>query len=121
MAPLPEENNTVFEEVPSAEPEPKVDTEEEEAGWAEVLTVLAEEGWKVALETGREVMGRLLREEETRAVEYDDNYASLNGGAIVLRKSSQKIHNAQAILEDSSEKYLYSDAKLPIEIVVALK
>jgi hypothetical protein len=54
-------------------------------------------------------------------VAYDDNYASLNGGAIIIRKSSHRIHNAQAILEDSSEKYLYSDEQLPIEVVIALK
>lgn len=63
----------------------------------------------------------MLREEEGRPVEYDDNYASLNGGAIILRKSSNRIHNAQAILEDSPEKYLYSEEKLPIEVVIALK
>jgi hypothetical protein len=66
-------------------------------------------------------MARLLREVEVEEVSYDNNYASLNGGAILLRKSSQRIHKAEAILEDSSDKYLYSDEQLPIEVVIALK
>jgi hypothetical protein len=47
-------------------------------------------------------------------VVYDDNFAGLNQGALILKKSSNLIHSAQAILEDSSDHYLYTDAPLPI-------
>jgi hypothetical protein len=95
--------------------------DEAEHGWSEVLMVMAEEAWKVGLEMWKEWVAYLLREDEIQEVSYADNYASLNGGAIVIRKSSQRIHKAESILEDSSDKYLCTDEKLPIEVIIALK
>jgi len=40
---------------------------------------------------------------------------------MILRLSSNKIKAAQSILEYNSDRYLYTDEVLPLEIVIALK
>ena len=40
---------------------------------------------------------------------------------MILRISSNKIKSAQALLDDNNDKYMYTNEKLPIEIVIALK
>lgn len=89
---------------------------------SEIAYVVIDQFSKMVEEASSTIISSLIYEQEdSQAVEYDDNFASLNGGAIILRKSSRKIHKAEAILEDNNEKYLYSDEKLPIEIIIALK
>lgn len=51
---------------------------------------------------------------------YENNYASLNGGAKIIMKSSAKIKSINSILDDSVDKYMYTEEKLPIKIVIGL-
>jgi len=45
----------------------------------------------------------------------------MDGGAMILRLSSNKIKAAHSILDYNNDKYLYTDETLPFEIVIALK
>ena len=58
---------------------------------------------------------------ETRPVFIPENFASSMGGAQIIMKSSSKIYSAYSILEENQDNYLYSDEKLPIEIIICLK
>ena len=40
---------------------------------------------------------------------------------MVLKKSSLKIRSSQAILDDNMDHYMYTDEKMPLEIIIALK
>lgn len=51
---------------------------------------------------------------------YENNYASLNGGAKIIMKSSNKIKSINSILDDSVDKYMYTEERLPIKIVIGL-
>jgi len=44
-----------------------------------------------------------------KKVYYDNNYANLYGGAKIIMKSSPKIKSINSILEDGTDKYLYTD------------
>ena len=44
-----------------------------------------------------------------KKVFYTDNYANLYGGAKIVMKSSPKIKYVNSILEDSFDKYLYTN------------
>ena len=52
---------------------------------------------------------------------YDENFASINSGALLLAKSSSLIKGEKAILDDNMDKYLYTDDLLPLELIIALK
>ena len=40
---------------------------------------------------------------------------------MILRLSSNKIKAAQSILQYNADRYLYTDEKLPLQIIIALK
>ena len=55
-----------------------------------------------------------------KKVYYDINYANLYGGAKIIMKSSSKIKLINSILEDGPDKYMYTEEKLPLKIIIGL-
>lgn len=55
-----------------------------------------------------------------KKVYYENNYASINGGAKIIMKGSTKIKSINSLLDDSIDKYMYTDDKLPIKFVIGL-
>ena len=51
---------------------------------------------------------------------YEDNFANLHGGAKIIMKSSPKIKYVNSILEDTIDKYMYTNEQLPIKIIIGL-
>ena len=47
--------------------------------------------------------------QKSKKVFYPDNFANLHGGAKIIMKSSPKIKYVNSILEDSIDKYLYTN------------
>ena len=95
---------------------------ETELSWIQVLDTLLDEMLHLVADLWRLCLVFLnFEEEEAVPVVYDENFASINSGALLLAKSSSLIKGEKAILDDNVDKYLYTDDPMPLELIIALK
>ena len=56
----------------------------------------------------------------SKKIYYPINFASMYGGARIVMKNSKEIKSINSILDDSFDKYMYTNGPMPIKIIIGL-